>query len=184
MGGSSLRPWSTANKVKSKNWWNDGSFLWKRIMNFTWTLIYKHIYSHCPAHDEICLVVCNLCGRLIKAQAFEQHWDRCHGPLNMKCSQPSGLAHQQGPRPGLLLLNLYSLRETVTKDRYHDASYFHTTLPAQTHKDNATYKEINEKMMLTSAGQSTSRTYSWIHRNQTRHLYADCECWLCPPVAH
>lgn len=131
-----------------------------------------HIYGHCPARDEICLVVCSLCGHLLKTQAFEQHWDRWHGPLNRKCSTLPGLAHQQGPCPGLSLFNLSSSKETVTKARYHEASSSHTTLPAhqqsskKTHKANARYKEINKKMMmLTSVGQSTSRTYSQIHRN-------------------
>lgn len=131
-----------------------------------------HIYGHCPAHDEICLVVCSLCGHLIKAQAFAKHWERWHSPLNMKCSQSSDLAHQQGPCPGPSLLNLSSSKEAVTKTRYHEASSSHTTLPAhqqsskKTHKENARYEETNEKMtMLTSVGQSTSRSYSWIHRN-------------------
>lgn len=156
-----------------------------------------HIYGHCPAHDEIYLVVCSLCGHLIKAQAFEKHWDRWHGPLNMKCSQSSGLAHQQGPHPGPSLLNLSSSKEMMTKARYHEASSSHTTLPAQqqsskeTHKENARYEEINEKiMMLTSVGQSTSRTYSRIHRNNGSKSFlpdismlqnVDC---LCPPVSH
>lgn len=156
-----------------------------------------HIYGHCPAHDEIYLVVCSLCGHLIKAQAFEKHWDCWHGPLNMKCSQSFGLAHQQGPHPGPSLLNLSSSKEMMTKARYHEASSSHTTLPAhqqsskETHKENARYEEINEKiMMLTSVGQSTSRTYSRIHRNNGSKSFlpdisvlqnVDC---LCPPVSH
>lgn len=132
-----------------------------------------HIYGYCPAHDEICLVVCSLCGHLIKAQAFEKHWDRWHDPLNMKCCQLSGLAHQQGPCPGPPLLHcLSSSKETVTKARYPEASFSHTNLPAhqqslkETRKDNARYEEIIRKMMMVaSAGRSTSRTYSRIHRN-------------------
>lgn len=131
-----------------------------------------HIYGHCPGHDEICLVVCSLCGHLIKAQAFEKHWDRWHGHLNIKCGHSVGLAHQQGPCPGPLLFNLSSSKEKVTKARYHEVNSSHTTLPAhqqsskETQKGNARYEEINEKeRMLTSAVQSTSRTCSRMHKN-------------------
>lgn len=156
-----------------------------------------HIFGHCPAHDEICLVVCSLCGHLIKAQAFEEHWDRWHGPLNTTCRQLSGVAHQQGPRPGPSLLNLSSPKETVTKARYHEATFSHTNLPAHqqsskgTLKENSRDKEMNEKkMMLNSAGRSASRTYSPIHRNPgSKSLLPDVPTLLnadslYPPVAH
>ncbi|XP_029689539.1 ataxin-7-like protein 2b isoform X3 [Takifugu rubripes] len=131
-----------------------------------------HIYGHCPAQDDIYLVVCSLCRRVIKPQAFEKHCDRWHDPRSTRCSQSSNLAHQQGPRPGPSLWNLSSSKETTRNGRCHEASSPHTTLPvhqrrtAETRKENSGHEGVNEKTMLhTTVRQSRARTYSRMHKN-------------------
>lgn len=130
-----------------------------------------HIYGHCPAHDELYLVVCSLCGHVIKPQAFEKHCDRWHGPLNPRCSQSSGLAHQQGPRPGPSFSKLSSSKGTKRNGGYHETSSSCTTSAvhqqrsAKTHKENARNDEMNEKRALTSVGQLRPRTYGRNHKH-------------------
>lgn len=81
-----------------------------------------HIYGHCPAHDEIYLVVCSHCGQVVKPQAFEKHCERRHGPLALRmCGQPSTLAPQQRPRPGRSPSSLSS-RDRQKDSRCHEAS--------------------------------------------------------------
>lgn len=154
-----------------------------------------HIYGHCPAQDDIYLVVCSLCGRVIKPQAFENHCDRWHGPRSTRCSQSSSLAHQQGPRPGPSLWNLSSSKETARNGRCHEASSPHTTLPAHqrrtadTRKENSRQEGVNETMLHTTVRQSRARTYSQMHKNTDSKSFlsavwrmsVDC---LCPPGAH
>lgn len=156
-----------------------------------------HIYGHCPAQDDIYLVVCSLCRRVIKPQAFEKHCDRWHGPRSTRCSQASSLAHQQGPRPGPSLWNLSSSKETTRSGRCHEASSPHTTLPvhqrrtADTRKENSRHEGVNEKTMLhTTVRQSRARTYSRMHKNTDSKSSLSDVCMLqpvdclCPPVAH
>uniref|UniRef100_UPI0037E9785A ataxin-7-like protein 2b n=1 Tax=Semicossyphus pulcher TaxID=241346 RepID=UPI0037E9785A len=82
-----------------------------------------HIYGHCPAHDEIYLVVCSLCGQVVKPQAFEKHCERRHGPLTKMWGQSSAFASQlQRPRPGRPTSNLSSSTESQTDTRCHEAS--------------------------------------------------------------
>lgn len=156
-----------------------------------------HIYGHCPAQDDIYLVLCSLCGRVIKPQAFEKHCDRWHGPRSTRCSQPSSSAHQQGPRPGPSLWNLSSSKETTRNGRFHEASSPHTTLPvqqrrtAETHTENSRHEGVNEKTMLhTTVRQSRARTYSRMHKNTDSKSFLSDVCMLqpvdclCPTVAH
>ncbi len=34
----------------------------------------RHIFGHCPIQDDFVLVVCDLCGRHVKLEAFEHHF--------------------------------------------------------------------------------------------------------------
>lgn len=155
-----------------------------------------HIYGHCPAHDDIYLVVCSLCGHVIKPQAFEKHCDRWHGPLNMRCSQSSDLPHQQGARPGPSLWNLSSSKETTTNGRCHEASSSHIMLPVhqrrstETRKESSRYEEMNEKTMLhASVRHSRTRTYGHTHKDPNSKSLLSDVCMLqhvesrrCPPI--
>lgn len=105
-----------------------------------------HIYGHCPAHDEIWLVVCNHCGQVVKPQAFEEHCERWHGPLPKMWSQSSALAPQQRPRPGRPPSNLSSSRDRQKDGTCHEASVstsatlpVHQLRPTKTHKEAARY---------------------------------------------
>ena len=80
-----------------------------------------HIFGHCPAHDDIYLVVCSHCGQVVKPQAFEQHCERRHGPLTKMCVQSSALAPQQRPRPARPASNHSSSRERQKDGRGHEA---------------------------------------------------------------
>lgn len=97
-----------------------------------------HIFGHCPAHDEICLVVCSHCGQVVKPQAFEKHCERRHGPLTKMCGPSSALAPQQRPRPGRSPSNLSSSREKQKDGRCHEAS---AALPVQQHRHTKAQKE-------------------------------------------
>lgn len=118
-----------------------------------------HIYGHCPAQDEIYLVVCSLCGHVVKPQAFEEHCDRWHGPVNTSCGLSSGLARQQGPRPGPSLLNLSSSKEKMANGRYHEAS---SSLPVHRRKSTKSPKEM--MMKLTSVGQTRTGLHGRTHK--------------------
>ncbi|XP_059189509.1 ataxin-7-like protein 2b [Centropristis striata] len=81
-----------------------------------------HTFGHCPAHDEIYLVVCSHCGQVVKPQAFEKHCERRHGALTKMCGQSSNLAPQQRPRPSRPPSN-HSLSKEKQKDaKCHEAS--------------------------------------------------------------
>ncbi|XP_070767211.1 ataxin-7-like protein 2b [Enoplosus armatus] len=81
-----------------------------------------HIYGHCPAHDEVYLVVCSHCGQVVKPQAFEKHCEVRHGPLTKMCGQSSTLTPQQRPRPGRPPTNFPSPRERQKDGSCHEAS--------------------------------------------------------------
>ncbi|XP_045912356.1 ataxin-7-like protein 2b isoform X2 [Micropterus dolomieu] len=101
-----------------------------------------HIYGHCPAHDEISLVVCSHCGQVVKPQAFEKHCERRHGPLIKMCGQSSTLAPQQQPRPGRPPVNLSSSRPRQKDDSCHEASApSSAAIPVHQHKLTKTKKE-------------------------------------------
>ena len=101
-----------------------------------------HIYGHCPAHDEIYLVVCSHCGQVVKAQAFEKHCERRHGLLTKMCSQSTTLAPQQRPRPGRQLSNLSPARERQKDGRCHEASGSSSAvLPVHQHRPNKAQRE-------------------------------------------
>ncbi|XP_044065556.1 ataxin-7-like protein 2b isoform X2 [Siniperca chuatsi] len=101
-----------------------------------------HIYGHCPAHDEIHLVVCSHCGQVVKPQAFEKHCERRHGPLTKMCGQSSTLAPQQRPRPGRPPSNLSSSRERQKDGSCHEASApSSAALPVQ-HRLTKAQKEV------------------------------------------
>ncbi|XP_030277752.1 ataxin-7-like protein 2b isoform X1 [Sparus aurata] len=101
-----------------------------------------HIYGHCPAHDEIYLVVCSHCGQVVKPQAFEKHCERRHGLLTKMCSQSSTLAPQQRPRPGRPLSNLSPARERQKDGRCHEASGSSSAvLPVHQHRPNKAQRE-------------------------------------------
>uniref|UniRef100_A0AAV2LYE7 SCA7 domain-containing protein n=1 Tax=Knipowitschia caucasica TaxID=637954 RepID=A0AAV2LYE7_KNICA len=71
------------------------------------------IYGHCPAQDNFYLVVCSHCGKLVKPQAFEEHYDQRHHSLSKTCVLPSSTPLQQPctSRPS----------QTVTKERPRDS---------------------------------------------------------------
>ncbi|XP_068589239.1 ataxin-7-like protein 2b isoform X1 [Cebidichthys violaceus] len=98
----------------------------KHVRNHPETMTLKkedmHTFGHCPAHDEIYLVVCSHCGQLVKPQAFEKHCERRHGPLTKTCGQSSSLAPQQRLRPARPLANHSSSRARQKDDRCHEAS--------------------------------------------------------------
>lgn len=122
------------------------------------------IYGHCPAHDEIYLVVCSLCGHVIKPQAFEEHCDRWHGPVYASCGLSSGVAHQQGPRPGPSLLSLSSSKEKAAK--------IHRRKSAKSPKENERYEGMNERMMkLASVRQTRTGLYSRTHKMSDSKLF-------------
>ncbi|XP_076598280.1 ataxin-7-like protein 2b [Chaetodon auriga] len=103
-----------------------------------------HIYGHCPARDEIYLVVCSHCGQVVKPQAFEKHCERRHGALTKMCGQLSALAPQQRPRPGRPPSNLSSSRERQKDGRCHEASASASSsaaLPVHQHRLTKTQKE-------------------------------------------
>ncbi|KAL7398892.1 hypothetical protein ABVT39_016693 [Epinephelus coioides] len=81
-----------------------------------------HTFGHCPAHDEIYLVVCSHCGQVVKPQAFEKHCERRHGPLTKMCETSSTLAPQQRPRPARSPSNHSSSKEKQKASRCHEAS--------------------------------------------------------------
>lgn len=88
-----------------------------------------HIYGHCPAHDEVYLVVCNHCGQVVKPQAFEAHCQRWHGPLTNMCSQSSTVAPQQRPHPGRPPSTPSSSRERQKNSKCHEASTSSSATP-------------------------------------------------------
>ncbi|KAM9350952.1 ataxin-7-like protein 2b [Symphorus nematophorus] len=101
-----------------------------------------HIYGHCPAHDEIYLVVCSHCGQVVKPQAFEKHCERRHGPLTKICGQSSTLAPQQHPRPGRPASNLSSSRERQKDGRCHEASALSSAaVPVHQHRPTKAQRE-------------------------------------------
>lgn len=101
-----------------------------------------HIYGHCPAHDEICLVVCSRCGQVVKPQAFEEHCERWHGPLAEMCSRSSALAPQQRPRPDHPPSDLCSSRERQKDGSCQEASVSTTaTLPVHQLRPTKSRKE-------------------------------------------
>ncbi|XP_054465557.1 ataxin-7-like protein 2b isoform X2 [Anoplopoma fimbria] len=81
-----------------------------------------HTFGHCPAHDEIYLVVCSHCGQVVKPQAFEKHCERRHGPLTRTCGQASSLASQQRLRPARPSANHTSSKERQKGGRCREAS--------------------------------------------------------------
>ncbi|KAM3618012.1 uncharacterized protein V6R79_014068 [Siganus canaliculatus] len=103
-----------------------------------------HIYGHCPAHDEVYLVVCGHCGQVVKPQAFEKHCERRHGPLTKMCGQSSALASQQRPRPGhpLSSSSSSSSRERQKDGKCLEASATSTAaLPVRQHRPAKAQKE-------------------------------------------
>lgn len=79
-----------------------------------------HIYGHCPAHDDIYLVVCSHCGQVVKPQAFEKHCERRHGPITIPCSPSSDPSFQKQPLSGRSTSELSISTEKQTGGRGHD----------------------------------------------------------------
>ncbi|XP_074501128.1 ataxin-7-like protein 2b [Sebastes fasciatus] len=100
-----------------------------------------HTFGHCPAHDEICLVVCGHCGQVVKPQAFEKHCERRHGPLTKICGQSSTLAPQQRPRPSRQTSNHSSSRERQKNARCQEASAPSSASPVHQHRPSKAQKE-------------------------------------------
>ncbi|XP_041654581.1 ataxin-7-like protein 2b isoform X2 [Cheilinus undulatus] len=91
-----------------------------------------HIYGHCPAHDEVYLVVCSYCGQVVKPQAFEKHCERRHGPLPKICSPSPAVASQWQPCPSS---NLHISREKQKDGRIQgDSTTSSAGLPAHKHR--------------------------------------------------
>ncbi|XP_074538622.1 ataxin-7-like protein 2b isoform X2 [Halichoeres trimaculatus] len=80
-----------------------------------------HIYGHCPAHDEIYLVVCSHCGQVVKPQAFEKHCERRHGHLTVTCSPSPDSSCQKQPRSGHPTSDVSISTEKQAASRGHDA---------------------------------------------------------------
>nr|XP_040049611.1 ataxin-7-like protein 2b isoform X2 [Gasterosteus aculeatus aculeatus] len=101
----------------------DGS---KHVRNPPETMTLKkedmHTFGHCPAHDDIYLVMCSHCGQVVKPQAFEKHCERRHGPLPKMCGQSSASASQQRLCPARPPANHSSSRERRKDGRCHEAS--------------------------------------------------------------
>ncbi|XP_026188531.1 ataxin-7-like protein 2b isoform X2 [Mastacembelus armatus] len=101
-----------------------------------------HIYGHCPAQDDFCLVVCSHCGQVVKPQAFEKHCERRHGPLTKMCGQSLSLAPQQRPHPDWSPSNLSSSRERQKGARCHEGGRLSSAvLPVHQHKPTKAQKE-------------------------------------------
>lgn len=81
-----------------------------------------HTFGHCPAHDDIYLVMCSHCGQVVKPQAFEKHCERRHGPLPKMCGQSSASASQQRLCPARPPANHSSSRERRKDGRCHETS--------------------------------------------------------------
>ncbi|XP_037334701.2 ataxin-7-like protein 2b isoform X1 [Pungitius pungitius] len=81
-----------------------------------------HTFGHCPAHDDIYLVMCSHCGQVVKPQAFEKHCERRHGPLPKMRGQSPASASQQRRCPARTPANHTSSRERRKDGRCHEAS--------------------------------------------------------------
>ncbi|KAI3357383.1 hypothetical protein L3Q82_015809 [Scortum barcoo] len=110
-----------------------------------------HIYGHCPAHDDVYLVVCGQCGQVVKPQAFEKHCERRHGALAKTPGQPSALAPQQRPRPGRPPPTLPSPRERQKGGRCLEASAppsaalpVHQQRPAKAQKEALSFPSVEK----------------------------------------
>ncbi|XP_042347871.1 ataxin-7-like protein 2b [Plectropomus leopardus] len=99
-----------------------------------------HTFGHCPAHDEIYLVVCSYCGQVVKPQAFEKHCERRHGPLIKMCQQSSTSAPQQRPCPARPPSNHSSSRERQKDGRCYEASSSAAS-PAHQHRPGKAQRE-------------------------------------------
>ncbi|XP_061085064.1 ataxin-7-like protein 1 [Conger conger] len=66
------------------------------------------LYGQYPAHDQLCLVVCNTCSLVVKPQSFLSHYERRHAP---SCEpRPPRVSHSSPlqPRPcGRAPLSVY-----------------------------------------------------------------------------
>lgn len=38
------------------------------------------IFGQCPAQDDFYLVMCSHCSEVVKPQAFQAHYGKCHAP--------------------------------------------------------------------------------------------------------
>lgn len=138
-----------------------------------------HTFGHCPAHDEIYLVVCSHCGQVVKPQAFEKHCERRHGPLTKMCVQSSALAPQQRPRPARPSSNHSSSRERQKDGRCHEASVPSSAAsPVHQHRPSKAQKEAVRYCFI--------MFMSWHHRKSELFWFWRC-CWLvwleeCGPV--
>lgn len=131
MRATTLRPWPSGKKVKASNHAVQQLMVsLSNVYDFN-SVPYAdmHIYGYCPAHDEVCLVVCNHCGQVVKPQAFEAHCQRWHGPLTNMCSQSSTVAPQQRPRPRRPPSTPSSSRERQKNSKCHEASASSSTTP-------------------------------------------------------
>nr|XP_023651820.1 ataxin-7-like protein 1 [Paramormyrops kingsleyae] len=52
------------------------------------------VFGQCPAQDDFCLVVCNICNQVVKPQGFQMHCERRHG----SSSSPRGLSIPKKPK--------------------------------------------------------------------------------------
>ncbi|XP_029291871.1 ataxin-7-like protein 2b isoform X2 [Cottoperca gobio] len=99
-----------------------------------------HTFGHCPAHDEMYLVVCSHCGQVVKPQAFEKHCERRHGPLTKMCGQ--SLAPEQRPRSARSSSNPSFSRERQKDGRCREASAPSSAAsPAHQHRPGKAQKE-------------------------------------------
>ncbi|KAK5863463.1 hypothetical protein PBY51_000492 [Eleginops maclovinus] len=99
-----------------------------------------HTFGHCPAHDEMYLVVCSHCGQVVKPQAFEKHCERRHGPLSKMCGQTP--APQQRPRSVRPSSNHSRSKEWQKDGRGHEVSAPSSAAqPAHQHRPSKAQKE-------------------------------------------
>lgn len=174
MGGAALRPWPSRKKVKAVTH-EIQQLLVSPSNAFHFNSVPHtdmHIYGHCPAHDEIYLVVCNHCGQVVKPQAFEAHCERWHGPLTKMCSQSSTVAPQQRPRPGRPPPNLPSPRERQKDGRCQEASASSSaTLPVSQRRPTKAHKEAARYCLRVFNIIATQKKMRWIDAE-----LADCFC--------
>ncbi|XP_060913086.1 ataxin-7-like protein 2b isoform X1 [Labrus mixtus] len=145
-----------------------------RTRSDTMTLMKEdmHIYGHCPARDEIFLVVCSHCGQVVKPQAFEGHCERRHSPLPKMCGRSSSLPARQTPHPGRPSLNLSISKEEPNDVRSHeDSAASSAALPVHQHrsiKDTVSFPSIKKlpqeaprPLPLQSSSMPQPRVPSW-----------------------
>ncbi|KAM8863223.1 ataxin-7-like protein 2b [Spinachia spinachia] len=115
----------------------------KQVRNPPETMTLKkedmHTFGHCPAHDEIYLVMCSHCGQVVKPQAFEKHCERRHGPLPKMCGQSPASASQQRLCPARPLAN-----HTSSRDRRKDGRCHEATVPSSSSSSSSSASPVHQ----------------------------------------